>query len=102
RLRRATAEPAPDRGPDVGRRRLSPLRRGLAPGEARLSPLMALWRITVAYDGTDFAGWQAQGETVPSRTVQATLESALGRFSGGPRVVVVGAGRTDTGVHALG
>jgi len=86
----------------VGRRRLSALRRGLAAGEARLSPLMALWRITVAYDGTDFAGWQAQGEKVLARTVQATLEAALGRLSGGPRVVVVGAGRTDTGVHALG
>ena len=63
---------------------------------------MALWRMTVAYDGTDFAGWQAQGEKVPARTVQGTLEAALGRLSGGPRIVVVGAGRTDTGVHALG
>jgi tRNA pseudouridine38-40 synthase len=62
---------------------------------------MALWRITLAYDGTDFAGWQMQGAQ-PTRTVQGTLEASLGRLAGGPRVVVVGAGRTDTGVHAVG
>jgi len=62
---------------------------------------MALWRITLAYDGTDFAGWQLQRATT-TRTVQGTLEAALGRFAPGGRVVVAGAGRTDTGVHALG
>jgi tRNA pseudouridine38-40 synthase len=62
---------------------------------------MALWRITLAYDGTDFAGWQAQGPK-DRRTVQGTLEAALGRLAGGGRVAVHGAGRTDTGVHALG
>jgi len=62
---------------------------------------MVLWRITLAYDGTGFAGWQMQGAG-STRTVQGTLEAALGRLSGGSRVVVVGAGRTDTGVHALG
>ena len=41
---------------------------------------MALWRITVAYDGTDFAGWQAQGETVPSRTVQATAIEVIDTY----------------------
>jgi tRNA pseudouridine38-40 synthase len=63
-----------------------------------------LWRITLAYDGTDFAGWQTQAARTkgPTRTVQGTLEDALGRFSGGARVVVAGAGRTDAGVHALG
>jgi tRNA pseudouridine38-40 synthase len=51
------------------------------------------------YDGTDFAGWQSQagGE----RTVQATLAAALAEIAGGP-VRVVGAGRTDAGVHAEG
>jgi tRNA pseudouridine38-40 synthase len=63
---------------------------------------MALWRIVLAYDGTDFAGWQAQAGARRTRTVQDTVEAALGHFSGGRRVVVVGAGRTDTGVHALG
>ena len=63
---------------------------------------MGLWRITLAYDGTDFAGWQAQAGATRIRTVQDTVEAALGHFSGGQRVAVVSAGRTDTGVHALG
>jgi tRNA pseudouridine38-40 synthase len=77
------------------------VRGGLAAREARLARLMALWRITLAYDGTDFAGWQAQ-DPQATRTVQGTLEGALGRLAGGSRVVVAGAGRTDAGVHALG
>jgi len=57
------------------------------------------FKLTLEYDGTDFAGWQAQREG--QRTVQTTLEEALARVSGGP-VRVVGAGRTDAGVHAEG
>jgi tRNA pseudouridine38-40 synthase len=63
------------------------------------------YRVTLAYDGTDFAGWQSQAR---GRTVQDALEAALGRISGrsgaaeGSRVAVAGAGRTDAGVHALG
>lgn len=55
-------------------------------------------KLTVAYDGARFVGWQRQ----PSgESVQGLLEEALGRFEG--RVVVIhGAGRTDAGVHALG
>jgi len=58
-----------------------------------------VFRITLEYDGTDFAGWQrqAQGE----RTVQASLEAALAEILGAP-VSVRGSGRTDAGVHALG
>jgi tRNA pseudouridine38-40 synthase len=60
------------------------------------------YRVTLAYDGTDFAGFQLQRRA--SRTVQGALEEALSRLSlsGGERVVVAGAGRTDAGVHALG
>jgi tRNA pseudouridine38-40 synthase len=54
-------------------------------------------KLILEYDGTDFHGWQRQRAT---RTVQGTVEYAIGRVfaraSG-----VVGAGRTDTGVHAL-
>jgi tRNA pseudouridine38-40 synthase len=62
------------------------------------------YRVTLAYDGTDFEGWQSQARAdgQEPRTVQGTLEDALARLAGGGRVVVTGAGRTDTGVHALG
>ena len=53
-------------------------------------------RATVAYDGTDFLGFQVQAR---GRTVQSVLEQALTRLNGAP-VRIVGAGRTDSGVHA--
>src|SRR5688500_15847396 len=55
-------------------------------------------RLVLEYDGTDFCGFQRQSEQ-PS--VQGTLESKLSEICGHP-VAVVGAGRTDAGVHALG
>ena len=55
-------------------------------------------KITVAYDGTRFVGWQRQAR---GESIQGLLENVLARFEGGP-VVVHGAGRTDAGVHALG
>lgn len=57
---------------------------------------------TLAYDGTDFVGWQSQSSERPYRTVQGVLEGALGLLAGDSTVRVAGAGRTDAGVHALG
>jgi tRNA pseudouridine38-40 synthase len=60
---------------------------------------MARLRLTVAYDGTALNGWQLQAPGL-GRTVQGCLEEALARLCGRP-VRVIGAGRTDAGVHAL-
>jgi tRNA pseudouridine38-40 synthase len=60
--------------------------------------LMQRFRLTISYDGTHFCGWQSQKQ---GRTVQQTLEAALSAVAKVP-VSVVGSGRTDAGVHALG
>ncbi len=60
---------------------------------------MASFKLVLEYDGTELAGWQAQGEG--RRTVQGELRRALAEIAEGP-VRVVGAGRTDAGVHAEG
>jgi tRNA pseudouridine38-40 synthase len=59
---------------------------------------MINYKIVVAYDGTDFCGWQRQPE---GRTVQGEIEAALVRITG-KKITVTGAGRTDAGVHARG
>jgi len=56
------------------------------------------FKITLAYDGTAFVGWQRQAAGV---SIQGLLEEALARLDHG-EVIVSGAGRTDAGVHALG
>jgi tRNA pseudouridine38-40 synthase len=54
-------------------------------------------KLTLAYDGSDFAGWQVQPDAT---TIQGTLASALARITG-ETVLPQGSGRTDAGVHAL-
>jgi tRNA pseudouridine38-40 synthase len=55
------------------------------------------WKLTIAYDGTDFNGWQVQPE---KPTIQGELQNALGRITG-ETPLPQGSGRTDAGVHAL-
>jgi tRNA pseudouridine38-40 synthase len=59
---------------------------------------MRNFKITIAYDGTDYHGWQIQSE---GRTIQGELTRALSLLDNA-RVIVHGAGRTDAGVHAAG
>ncbi len=54
-------------------------------------------KLILAYDGSEFSGWQVQPDAT---TVQGTLASAIGRVSG-EKVLPQGSGRTDAGVHAL-
>ena len=57
------------------------------------------YKVTLAYDGTNFAGFQVQPH---QRTVQGVLEKAVNRMNKADNYVhVVGSGRTDAGVHAL-
>lgn len=60
-------------------------------------------KLRISYDGTSFNGWQSQKKSgeLTGRTVQAVLETALERMHGHP-VELIGSGRTDAGVHAVG
>ena len=62
-----------------------------------MEPETQNWKLTLAYDGTDYKGWQVQPG---ARTVQGELQSALGRILG-ESPLPQGSGRTDAGVHAL-
>jgi len=55
------------------------------------------WKATLAYDGSDFQGWQVQPGLA---TIQGELQAALGRITG-ESPLPQGSGRTDAGVHAL-
>lgn len=59
---------------------------------------MARWKLTVEYDGRPFVGWQRQDN---GASVQGAIENAILKLTG-ESVTIVAAGRTDTGVHALG
>ncbi len=60
---------------------------------------MTRYKAIISYDGHDFSGFQRQPH---ARTVQEELEKTLRRLNRGQEVVVHGAGRTDSGVHAYG
>ncbi len=64
-----------------------------------MSDCQARYRAVLAYDGTNYHGFQRLSGEQP--TIQGKLEAALENLSGGP-VKVTGAGRTDAGVHATG
>jgi len=64
----------------------------------RFDPTLQGHKLTLAYRGTEFSGWQCQSA---KRTVQECLEKALEKLWG-EKISLQGSGRTDTGVHALG
>jgi tRNA pseudouridine38-40 synthase len=59
---------------------------------------MARFKLTIEYEGTRYSGWQIQKN---ARTVQGEISSALGKSLGTKEFELYGAGRTDSGVHAL-
>ncbi len=59
---------------------------------------MTRYKILIEYDGRDFVGWQRQDNGF---SVQQAIEEAIGKYSG-ETATLFGAGRTDSGVHALG
>ncbi len=60
---------------------------------------MRNFKLTVAYDGSRYNGWQRQGNTAD--TVQGKIEAVLGKMLG-HKVEINASGRTDAGVHAIG
>ena len=56
-------------------------------------------KFTIEYKGTNYCGWQIQQNDL---TIQSVLEKLLGSFNGKSSVKITCAGRTDSGVHALG
>ncbi len=60
---------------------------------------MTRFKLIIEYKGTDYCGWQTQGQG--EKTIQETVENAIFGFSN-QRVKLTGAGRTDSGVHARG
>ena len=59
---------------------------------------MARYKINIEYDGTNLVGWQKQKNGI---SIQELIENAIFKLSG-EKTSLFGAGRTDSGVHALG
>lgn len=60
--------------------------------------MTANFKLTIEYDGTAYHGWQRQAR---DRTIQGEIEKAIATMTG-QKVSLIGSGRTDAGVHALG
>lgn len=60
---------------------------------------MRTLKLTLSYDGTEYAGWQRQ---INALAIQQVVEEAFAHLTGGVPPTISGAGRTDSGVHALG
>ena len=60
---------------------------------------MVRYKAIIAYDGTNFNGFQKQPN---GRTVQEEVEKTLQKMANGKEITVFGSGRTDAGVHAIG
>ena len=60
---------------------------------------MVRYKAVIAYDGTNFNGFQRQPN---GRTVQEEVEKTLQKMNNGQPVTIFGSGRTDAGVHAIG
>lgn len=60
--------------------------------------MISKYKMIISYDGTDYHGWQRQPD---KKTIQGILEGVLFKFKS-KKINVIGAGRTDAGVHALG
>ncbi len=56
-------------------------------------------KLTIAYDGTDYSGWQRQNN---KKTIQGIIEDELRNLTGEKELKLYGSGRTDAGVHAIG
>lgn len=65
-----------------------------------------MWKyvLLISYVGTEYCGWQKQKSVLSGgkASIQATIEAAIQRITGEDRVSIVGSGRTDSGVHAVG
>ena len=59
---------------------------------------MSNYKLTIQYDGTDYFGWQVQAK---GRTIQGEIESVFKKIFPRQKINLIGAGRTDSGVHAL-
>ena len=69
-----------------------------SPSHGDVPPGSVAWHGTVAYDGTDFHGWQIQSR---HRTVQGEIAAKLRVLFDCPELRIAGTSRTDRGVHAI-